>query len=65
MARACSLSLILFPRASALCKIVENSIKIYCYLSCEARHDKFKGSIYQVEPDMINSRVLFIMWIAT
>ncbi|PNZ35747.1 hypothetical protein CD107_10870 [Mammaliicoccus vitulinus] len=33
MARACSLSLILFPRASALCKIVENILKIFCYLS--------------------------------
>ncbi|PTI29332.1 hypothetical protein BU072_08220 [Mammaliicoccus vitulinus] len=35
MVRACSLSLILFPRASALYKIVERIIKIVCYLSCE------------------------------
>ncbi|PTI89413.1 hypothetical protein BU071_06580 [Mammaliicoccus vitulinus] len=38
---------ILFPRASALHKIVQNIIKIF--------------AIYQVEPDMIKSRLLFIM----
>ncbi|RIN17172.1 hypothetical protein BU075_02565 [Mammaliicoccus vitulinus] len=65
MARACSLSLILFPRASALCKIVENILKIFCYLSCGPSLDKFNGSIYHVEPDLINSTALFIMWSLT
>ncbi|PTI29575.1 hypothetical protein BU073_04375 [Mammaliicoccus vitulinus] len=56
MARACSLSLILFPRASALCKIVENILKIFCYLSCGPSLDKFNGSIYHVDSDLINSK---------